>query len=428
MSDMMRILEDLTPLNRVMCSSDFDTTVEYLCRELPFEIQRFAAGEDYNGWIIPPKWDVEEAIIRRNGSIIYDGKDHALAVIALSAPFEGTVDRGELRKHLHYDHRYPDSLTFHFRQQFRNWDRDWGFCVPKNFYDALEEGEYEVTIRTAEGEGYLDVLEYELPGELEQTLVVSATPDHPGVSNDGLAGVVVAVELFKRLRTRNRKFTYRLVLPPSIMGTEYYLGHLPSHRKEPILEGLCLWMLGTETQLALQEARDPDAELADYIEDALRQENSQYRREAFEKVIINDEYIWEAHGISTASLSRMPYPEYHSSRDNVSAMRESSLEEAVTVLLSAIEQFDQSSLIQKKFAGTVCLSNPAYNLYVDPGQIAFGDMPEETQTRMRFLMDLIPSLNRPTTTARISKKIGLPPEIVESYLQRWADKGLLEMF
>ena len=92
MSDMMRILEDLTPLNRVMCSSDFDRTVEYLCRELPFEVQRFAAGEDYNGWIIPPKWDVEEAVIRKDGSVIYDGKDHALAVIALSAPFEGTLD------------------------------------------------------------------------------------------------------------------------------------------------------------------------------------------------------------------------------------------------------------------------------------------------------------------------------------------------
>ena len=427
MSDMMRILEDLTPLNRVMCSSDFDRTVEYLCRELPFEVQRFAAGEDYNGWIIPPKWDVEEAVIRKDGSVIYDGKDHALAVIALSAPFEGTLDREELRKHLHYDHRYPDSLTFHFRQQYRSWDRDWGFCVPKNFYDSLDEGEYQVTIRTVEEEGYLDILEYELRGQLEQTVVISAEPDHPGVSNDGLAGVVVAIELFKRLRTSKRKFTYRLVLPPSIMGTEYYLGHLALERKEVILDGLCLWMLGTETPLALQEARDPDAELADYIEDALKTADRNYRREAFEKVIINDEYIWEAHGISTASLSRMPYPEYHSSRDNISAMREASLEEAVTVLLSAIECFDQSRLVEKKFTGTLCLSNPVYDLYVDPGQIAFGETPEEDEKKMRYLMDLIPSLERPTTVTRLAKKVSLPPETVETYLQRWADKGLLKL-
>lgn len=427
MSDMLRMLEDLTPLNRVMCSSDFDRAVAYLCRELPFRVQRFTAGEDYNGWIIPPKWDVEEAVIRRDGEVIYDGRHHALAVIALSAPFQGVVDREELRRHLHYDHRYPDSLTFHFRQQFRNWDRDWGFCVPKNFYDALAPGEYEVSIRTAESAGYLDVLEYELPGELAETVVISATPDHPGVSNDGLAGVVVAIELFRRLRERQRKFTYRLVLPPSIMGTEYYLGHLARHGKDPILEGLCLWMLGSETQLALQEARDPDAELAGYIEDALRQANSNYRREAFEKVIINDEYIWEAHGISTASLSRMPYPEYHSSRDNVSLMREASLEEAVVVLLSALEHFDESRLVRKKFTGTVCLSNPEYNLYVDPGQIAFGDNPDQDRQAMRYLMDLIPSLDRPTTVNTIASKVKLPPGVVYAYLKRWAEKGLLEI-
>lgn len=427
MSEMMRLLEELTPLNRVLCSSDFDRTVDYLCKRLPFRVRRFQGDNDYNGWVIPPKWDIEEALIRKNGSVIFDGKQHALAVIALSAPYEGIVTGKELRAHLHYDHRYADSLTFHFRQQYRSWDRDWGFCVPKDFYDSLDDGDYEVVIRTRESEGYLDVLEYELKGVREETIAICAQPDHPGVSNDGLAGVAVAIELFKRLSHSRRKFTYRLILSPSIMGTEYYLGHLPMDNKGRILEALCLWMLGSETQLALQDSRVPTAELADYLEASLEEQECNYRREPFEKVIINDEYIWEAHGIPAASLSRMPYPEYHSSRDNMALMRESSLEEAVTALLKALVEYDQSSLIRKKFTGTVCLSNPQYDLYVDPGQIAFGDIPDSDRKQLRLLMDILPTLERPTTLRQLQKRVGLSAEIVERYLRKWEDRGLIDL-
>jgi aminopeptidase-like protein len=103
--DMMQMLADLTPLNRVCCSSDYDKTVDYLCEVLPFRVLEFTADDEHNGWVIPPKWDVTKAEIRYRGRVIFDGRAHALGVIAVSATFRGTVSREVLGAHLHLDHR-----------------------------------------------------------------------------------------------------------------------------------------------------------------------------------------------------------------------------------------------------------------------------------------------------------------------------------
>lgn len=163
------------------------------------------------------------------------------------------------------------------------------------------------------------------------------------------------------------------------------------------------------------------------LAEALKTRNVSHRSGPFESIILNDEYIWEAWGVPMASLSRFPYPEYHSDRDNLSLMSQSSLNEAVDVLETALDIVESSSLVFKRFEGAICLSNPEYDLYVDPGQVAFGDSPDETRRRMRLLMDTIPTLSRPVTIRQIASAVGLPVDVVDEYLRRWHDKGLLEI-
>jgi len=428
MPSMMQILADLTPLNRVMCSSDYDRTVDYLLERLPFREIRYDADEpEHNGWVIPPKWDVLEAKILRDGAVVYDGTWHPMAVIALSAPFRGTVSLEELRRHLHFDHRYDDAIPFHFRQLFRSWDRTWGFCVPKRLVDGLEGGDYEVVIETAEAPGYLRMLEWELPGEADETIVFGANLDHPGVANDGLSGVAVGIELFRRLAEQPRALSYRLVLAQGIMGTEYYLGRQDPRRRARILEGAMLEMIGSPTQLALQFSRGAEGNLEHAIAAAVRALGVDHRTGGFEEVVLNDEYVWEAYGIPMASLTRFPYPEYHTDRDDVALMSAPALEEAVNVLEAAIATLESTPLIHKRFEGNVCLSNPRYDLYVDPGQVAFGDRPDEPRRQMRLLMDTIPTLSRPTSVRQLAARVGLPQETVAAYLDRWRKKGLIDL-
>src|SRR5580704_15249465 len=172
MKTMMQILQDLTPLNRAVCSLGYDQTVGYLCEVLPFRVISVPSSREHNGWVIPPSWDVEEARITKDGGTVYDGTAHPLGVIALSKSFSGKVSLEELRSHLHYDHRDDDSIPFHYRQQFRSWSRDWGFCVPKRVFDQLVQGDYDVVIRTTETAGSLKILEYKHEGSLDLTIVL----------------------------------------------------------------------------------------------------------------------------------------------------------------------------------------------------------------------------------------------------------------
>jgi hypothetical protein len=258
--------------------------------------------------------------------------------------------------------------------------------------------------------------------------VVNANLDHPGVANDGLAGVVVGMELFRRLSRRTRRFTYRLVLNQGIIGPEYYLGFMPHDERARIREVICLWMLGSRTQMALQESRGARSLSERAIGRALEELGVSYRRGAFGKIMINDEYVWESYGIPTTSINRFPYPEYHSSRDTAENISRECLEEAVAVLERACTWLDEVPLVERLFEGTVCLSNPRYDLYADPGQVAFGDIPDDERRCLRHLQDLISSLTRPAPLPQLAEESGLQEEVARGYLAKWQDKGLIRIY
>ena len=424
---MMQILRDLTPLDRAVCSRGYDRTVEYLCEELPFRVISIPSSFQHNGWVIPPSWDVEEARIVKDGHTVYNGANHPLGVIALSSSFSGKVSLEVLKSHLHYDHRDPDSIPFHYRQQFRSWSRDWGFCLPKRIFDQLVPGEYEVIIRTAETPGAMKILECKHQGALDSTIVLGGNLDHAGVANDGLAGCVVGMEVLRRLQGRRTKFSYKLVLSPGIIGSELYLAGLTQVERSQLLEGIFLEMLGSATPLAVQDSRRSMVSTLHALRGSLDALGLPYRTGPFESIIVNDEYVWENYGIPMLSLSRFPYPEYHSSRDNVEIIREESLNDAVEALIGTVERLEASPIVLKKFVGNICLSNPQYDLYVDYGQIALGDSLSEQRRRLRHLMDFIPALDRPVSVKALADHIGLEEGEALEYLGRWAEKGLIDL-
>jgi aminopeptidase-like protein len=427
MTTMMQILRHLTPLHRAVCSPGYDQAVDYLRGVLPFRLISLPGSRAHNGWAIPPSWDVEEARIVKDGRTVYDGTAHPLGVIGLSRSFSGRVSLEELRGHLYYDHRYDDAIPFHYRQFFRSWSRDWGFCLPKRIFDSLAQGSYDVLIRTNESPGELKILEYKHIGLLDHTIVLGGNLDHAGVANDGLAGCVVGLEVLRRLQGRKTKFTYSLVLSPGIIGSEYYLAQLTKSERSQILEGIFLEMLGSETKLAVQDSRKELVSIGHALKGSLDKLGLPYRTGPFESIIVNDEYIWENYGIPMLSFSRFPYPEYHSSRDNVGIIKESSLNQAVEALAGAVDALEASPMVFKRFKGNICLSNPQYNLYVDYGQVALGDNLSEQRRRKRCLMDLVPALDRPISSKAVAHHVGLAEEETLDYLEQWAAKGLIDL-
>ena len=83
--------------------------------------------------------------------------------------------------------------------------------------------------------------------------------------------------------------------------------------------------------------------------------------------------------------------------------------------------------MRRRFTGTICLSNPKFDLYVDPGQVAIGDVADDRRRRMRTLMDLIPTLDGRTSVRSLALEAGLPEPVVLEYITRWAQTGLVAL-
>lgn len=418
------IVEQLWQLNRIFCSSDYDKSLEVLGHYLPFKIHQYHTSEPFKGWVIPPKWDLVKGIIQFEGKTIFE-VNTPLKIIGLSNPFKGSVSLSELKKHLHYDKRDPKRIPYHFRQHYRPWDRDWGFSVTQEFYDSLQEGTYQVEIATKEEEGVLKVAEYVKQGKSSVGFAFVAHLDHPGMANDDLAGVAVGVELFKRLSQIETKFTYRLVLVQEIIGSVFYLDKT-YESQSPILESCFLEMLGTKTPLALQSSRLTKSCLEQALESTLK-ESTTYVKKPFRQVICNDEVVWEAHQIPMCSLSRYPYPEYHSDSDNLSIISEQMLTESVEALYQTILKLDQKVLIEKQFSGVLSLAHPDYDLYVDPGQPAFNKIASEDTKKLRRLMDELPLLPRYYFLDQLTKELEMPMDLAYDYLKLWERKGLISL-
>lgn len=419
-----KLIDDLWNLNRSFCSSDYDKCLKYIDNLIPLKIYTYRGKEPFLGWQIPPKLDLVKGEIGCNGKTLFRASS-PLHVIGLSASFSGTVSRDELKRHLHYDARRPDAVPYHFRQNYRPWEREWGFCVTEHFYDSLDEDTYTVELKFKESEGYLNVAEHTHRGDHPETFVFVAHLDHGGMANDDLAGVAVGVEAFNRLLPSRTKFTYKLVLLQEIIGSVYYLGKNPEASTH-VLESCFLEMLGSNTPLALQNSYKAAGQLERELGAILSAKNNS-RTGPFRSIICNDEPVWESHNIPMASLSRFPYPEYHSDFDNPGIISRESLNESIAIVLEAIERLDRSTLVRKKFQGVPALSNPIYDLYVDPGQRAFGiSVPEEAKS-LRFLMDMIPIFPKNMFVEQMAEQVGMPADKVLAYLKKWEEKGLVEL-
>ena len=286
----------------------------------------------------------------------------------------------------------------------------------------MPEGNYEVAIETQESEGVLKIASYTKAGQHPETVTFVAHLDHPGMANDTLQESPWGLSSLPG-SPMTTKFTYQLVLVQEIIGSAFYLGRLP-HLREHLIESCFLEMLGSATDLALQKSYKGDTLLETLLERLLKSKT--HRVDFICSAISNDEPVWESYGIPMASISAVSLSEYHSDKDNPSIIHKEALEESVQLLATLIQEIDRSTFMRKKYQGILALSNPAYNLYVDPGQPAFGTVGDDKVKRLRKLMDLLPLYPKNRFVEQIAAHVDLPLAEVLSYLRLWEQKKLVE--
>lgn len=431
MCNMKNIIEKLYLTNRSFVTDDYDYCLNYIDNEiLPLKYHKFPSGlEIWDSWIIPQKWTVNHAFIKAGKEEILNFNDHPLHLIGYSNSYKGIISQKELKEHLYYHPEISEAIPWHFRQNYRPWDLEWGFCVSKNFYESLNEDEYYVEIDTKFEDDYLKVAEHHLNGIKKDTIVFIAHLDHTGMANDDLSGVVVGLKIMNELSQRdNLKYSYKLLIVQEMLGTAAYL-----EKKEKTADefkyGIFLEMLGNNNHLLLQKSFNGNTKLDNIAEYLLKINKKDYKIGEFRENICNDEIIFESPGyeIPTISVSRYPYYEYHTNLDNPEIIHESKLENAVDYILDIIDILEKDFTPIRNFKGLPSLANPKYDLYIDPGQNALSGNIQSAKDLNKFRDYIFRYLEGTHSVFEIAYEFNLRFSFVYNYLKKFNEKDLIEM-
>lgn len=420
---MLQLIEDLSKLRLAPVSPDMKRCREILQEELPFRACAFPSGTEKNGWIVPQSWHVERATIHNAaGELVYDGMAHALGVCMYSDSFVAGIGGEELKKHLYFSDKYDDALIYHCDWLYKPHQKSWGFSVPKKLYDAIGDGDaYHVELRTVHAPGTMESLVFTCGDPDGSHYILNAHNCHPSLCNDDLSGIAVGVEAMRRIQNLDPQNLYSLVIAPEHYGTVFLADQFSSAKA-----GLFLEAFGTGGKFAHQlsyRSRGMDAA----IENALIGKRSYSA--PFRQIAGNDESVWEAVGVPCSSLTRYPFPEYHTSNDNVSLMDVDKLNDAVktiTDIFCILEDNCRPKRLHER--GLVCLSNPKYDLYqpyFDPSIPDRREITPDMKNWNQLMNDLPQMIEDRESSLAIANRYKIPHARVREYLQRFEELGLI---
>jgi len=407
----MALIQDLWLKNRSLVNDGYDEALDYINNIIDLKIHEIPSGTECWTWIVPEKWVINEAYIMYDNQKIVDSKAHPLHVISYSLPVDKEVSKEELLKHLYWSEGRPRAIPF----VFKYYERDWGFCLPYEKVKTLQNGRYKVYIDSRFELGKLKVGDFTIPGEVEDTIVLVAHLCHPAQANDDLAGVAVLVDIAKEMSKKQNHYTYRFLLVPETIGSIAYLSQ--NEATIPKLKyGVFLEMLGNNNTHALQLSRQGNTRLDRVARYVMKRNLSNFREGSFRKVIGNDEMVFNGPGVNVPmiSISRFPYPEYHTSDDNPGIISEERLEESKKLILNILGVLDRDYVPRRTFKGPLFLSR--YGLWVD----------WRVDSQLNTNVDLILlSLEGDESIFDIAEKLDMDFDAVYDYINRFLDGGLV---
>jgi aminopeptidase-like protein len=415
---MIKIIEDLWFLRRDIVSDGFDDALKYISKIIPLKIHKIPTGKKCWTWTVPEKWSVEDAYVETmNGKKIIDLKDHPLHVMSYSLSVNKIVSKEELLKHIHSSPARPKAIPF----EFKYYERDWGFCIQNEKIKQIKEPKYKVFIDSKFEKGALKVGDYTIRGKSEKTIVLVAHLCHPCQVNDDLAGVAVLVDLARELAKKNNYYTYKFLLVPETIGSVAYLS-----QNEGIISklkfGIFLEMLGNSNGLSLQLSYQGNTKIDRIAKEVMKKRNPKVEIKGFREIVRNDEMVFNGPGVDIpmVSISRWPYPEYHTSDDNLKIISNSKLLEAKETVLDILEVLekagsDKDYVPKRIFRGPVFLSK--YNLWVD------WRINKKLNQNIEKIMLM---LNGNKSVSDIADELGLEFDVVLSYVNKFLDKKLVK--
>jgi len=420
------ILAEFLPLHRTLAAAGQDKTLEIIGSYMPassgYTIESFAPGEPAWTWTVPERYVVHEAFLEiEGGECVVDFRDNPLHIVSYSPPVDQVLSFEELRPHLYFNEKRPHAVPW----VFKYYDRDWGFCLPKDVFDQMpRDKKYHAVIRSAfvtdPGQGFkvaTAVIHPEggpHPGAGE--MIVQAHTCHPRQANDDGAGVVSTIDLARRLAEKPLpagSMSVRFWFGPETIGTIVYLSH-NEHIIQNLRGGIFMEMTGNQNKIAWHHTRQHNHLLDQVAGHVLR--NTEHEERDFAAAPANDERVINGPGVNVPciSLNRWPYDEYHTSDDNLDIMHEEMLVGAADVAEQIIRIYASNYIPKRTFRGPVFLSG--HGLWVDW---------RENWALNRAIEKIMMSFEGTHSLFDIAEHLGLDYWMVREYVEKFRVKGFV---
>jgi aminopeptidase-like protein len=342
--EMYELIRELYPLCRSLTGDGVRETLRIVSRFAPLEIHEVPSGTNVFDWTVPREWNLREAwIATRDGRHVVDARDSNLHVVSYSTPLRRRVPLDELRAHLHSLPDRPDWIPY--RTSY--YQESWGFCVSERQRARLTEPEYEVCIDATLAPGSLCYGEWLLPGRSPREILISVHVCHPSLCNDNLSGIAVSALLARRLREREREYSYRFLWLPGTIGSITWLAR-NGESAGRIAHGITLVCLGDPSPFTYKRTLRGDAEVDRAAALALRE--SGFAHELIDYFPFGyDERQYNSPGfrLPVGSLMRARhgrFPEYHTSADDLDFVAPGPLGESLAVCAALLDVLDGNRL------------------------------------------------------------------------------------
>ncbi|EGK8022997.1 DUF4910 domain-containing protein [Campylobacter lari] len=344
---------ELFPICRSITGAGFRQSLKILDEAMGggiLKIHSIASGSKVFDWEVPAEWEINNAyIITPNGEKICDFKQNNLHVLNYSTGIDTELDLASLQEHLYSIEDIPDAIPY----VTSYYKRRWGFCIKHEDRVKLKEGKYKVFIDAKHHEnGVLNYADLLIPStqETKDEILISTYLCHPSMANNELSGPVVAVFLVKwLLELKERKYNYRFVFAPETIGSIVYLSKHLKHLQKHTKAGFVLSCIGDDNAYSLIHTPSENT-LADKVALHTLKDKNNFKEFSFLYRGSNErQFCSPLVNLPVVCVCRTrfgDYKEYHTSKDDLSFISQTSLENSLQTLKEFIANLEVNEIYQ----------------------------------------------------------------------------------